>query len=70
MGTFVSVGCIRGITAPEEEWNRTFGGSFYDEGYSVQQTTDSGYILAGRTSSFGAGSADAWLVKTATTQRV
>ena len=23
--TFVSVGCARGTTQPEEEWNKTFG---------------------------------------------
>ena len=31
--------------APEEEWNRTFGGSYDDWGYSVQQTSDGGISL-------------------------
>jgi hypothetical protein len=26
-------------SAPEEEWNRTFGGPVYDKAYSVQQTS-------------------------------
>jgi len=45
------------------EWIRHPGGDSADAGYSVQQTDDGGYIVAGFTESFGAGWYDVYLVK-------
>jgi len=39
----------------EVEWQKTFGGKYIDEAYSIQQTADGGYIVAGCTESFGFG---------------
>jgi hypothetical protein len=52
------------ITAAGDTWSKTFGGANFDDAYSVQQTSDGGYIIAGKTGSYGAGDYDVWLVKT------
>jgi uncharacterized delta-60 repeat protein len=55
---------IKTNSAGDTLWTRTYGGNGNDEPHSVQQTADSGYIIAGGTTSFGAGNYDAYLVKT------
>jgi uncharacterized delta-60 repeat protein len=44
-------------------WQKTYGGSGDDYAYSVEQTSDGGYIVAGSTASFGAGGNDVWVLK-------
>ena len=46
-----------------KEWDKTFGGKYYDEPYSIAQTSDGGYIVAGYTDSKGAGGEDVWVIK-------
>jgi hypothetical protein len=46
-----------------ETWVRTMGGWEDDVPYSLAVTADGGFIVAGDTQSYGAGSADFWVVK-------
>ncbi|HRG02346.1 MAG TPA: hypothetical protein PKZ75_14605, partial [Bacteroidia bacterium] len=48
---------------PPSKFYSTYGGNGYDVGYSVKQTLDGGYIIAGSTSSFGQGNTDFYLLK-------
>jgi PKD repeat protein len=52
------------LTIGTRTFKKTFGGTGDDEGLSVQQTTDGGYVLFGVTKSEGAGGSDFFLVKT------
>jgi hypothetical protein len=52
------------ISSVSYAWHKRYGGSGYDEGRSVQQISDGGYIVTGTTESFGVGSADIYLIKT------
>ena len=45
------------------EWSKTIGGLKRDEARFVQETKDSGYLIAGTTESYGSGGSDIWLVK-------
>jgi parallel beta-helix repeat protein len=46
------------------QWSKLYGGTDRDAAQSLVETSDGGYALAGYTYSYGAGSNDAWLVKT------
>lgn len=61
---FSDVYLIKTDTNGNQEWYKTFGGLGGDDGNSILTTSDSGYIIAGSTSSFGAGEVDVYLIKT------
>ena len=48
----------------EEIWNASFGSISHDEGLSVIETTDLGFIIVGKTYSQNTQSTDAWIIKT------
>jgi len=45
------------------QWTKTIGGPKGDWGFSLIQTSDGGYAIAGYTESFGAGYADVYVIK-------
>ncbi len=61
----LAITSISHATAQPITFQKTIGGPGNEEAYSVRQTTDGGYILAGYTASFGPGNFEnAYLVKT------
>ncbi len=47
------------------EWARTYGGTSYDNAWSIIQTGDNGFVVTGYTESFGAGNGDILVLKLA-----
>ena len=56
--------CLTSIASAQTSWSRTYGGTDAEQGYSVQQTTDGGYVIAGETGLSGSVNYDVYLVKT------
>jgi hypothetical protein len=55
---------IKTDEAGDTLWTRIYGGEEADVGYSLDQTSEGGFIITGATKSFGAGEYDLWLLKT------
>jgi hypothetical protein len=48
----------------EVQWNKTYGGTNWEEPRCMIKTSDGGFAIAGFTTSYGAGGRDFWLIKT------
>jgi len=57
-----TLGIVKAREDGSVEWERRIDGRSFDYGTAIKKIED-GYIIAGMTSSFGAGKTDAWLVK-------
>lgn len=62
-GDTTDVWVLRTDNQGNEIWNIYIGGYYYDYGYDIQHTIDNGYIIIGRTNSFGAGSYDVYVIR-------
>jgi len=60
----VDVYMVKADSLGNKVWQKTFGGAQDERGNAVARTRDGGYIIAGRTSSLGAGLFDVYIVKT------
>jgi hypothetical protein len=56
---------IKTDSSGNTQWNQTYGGGSVDQAFSLIETSDRGYLMIGKTDSFGAGSSDFWLVRLA-----
>lgn len=61
--SFYDVYLVRTDYAGDTLWTKTYGGLADDGSYSVDETSDSCFIVTGYTVSYGAGYADVWLIK-------
>ena len=66
-GSFYDVYLVKLNSVGTVQWSKTYGGSSYDFAYTVEETSDNGFILGATTNSFGAGNWDAYLIKTNST---
>jgi hypothetical protein len=62
-GVYADVYVIKTDSLGDTMWTRKYGGSDDDRGYSVQQTADGGYVVAGATYSFGQGYGNLYVLK-------
>lgn len=61
---FSDVYLIKTDSIGDTLWSKTYGEWYGEMAYSIKQTQDDGYIIAGFTGSFGNGGWDVYLIKT------
>lgn len=64
-GGFFDFWLVKVDASGNMQWNKTYGGTGWDEARCIVETGDGGYAVAGWTDTFGAGSDDFWLIKLA-----
>ena len=55
---------IRTDSIGDTLWTKTYGGWNWERCFSMDITSDNGFVMAGETYSYGAGEKDVWIVKT------
>ena len=55
---------FRADSLGDSVWTNTYGGASNDQGYDLRQTPDGGFMIAAMTESYGAGSWDAYIIRT------
>jgi len=61
---FNDVSLIKLTSSGDTSWIKTYGGLDNDNGYSVSQNSDSGFIISGRTGSFNVQMEDMYIIRT------
>lgn len=75
-GGYIAVGCtgsfgegyssvyvVKTSGTGDSLWARSYGGAKADVGYSIENTLDLGFVIAGSTASYGLGYSDAYIIK-------
>ena len=62
-GSNSDVWFIRVDESGKELWNKSYGGNGWDEGKSIINTSENGFMIVGSTNSFGAKGSDKWLIR-------
>jgi len=60
---YTDVWILKLTSSGDIEWQRAYGGTREERTCSVQQTSDGGYVVGGKTRSFGEGQEDIWILK-------